>query len=93
MDEINNNLRVHEAEVELKIHERKEENELSNHWKSCCFDMDKRATIFFSTYTISLILLFFSIYKLSGDLTCDQNNTWIGLLTFVVGIYIRAPTF
>jgi hypothetical protein len=93
MDEINNNLRVHEAEVELKIHEHKEENIINNTWKSCCFTLDKRSTIFFSTYSMSLILVFFCIFKLSGNLSCAEQNTWVGLMTMVIGIYMRAPTF
>ena len=47
MDELN----IHKEEIELKIHEQKEASDLSNHWRSCCFDMDKRATIF-SVHTL-----------------------------------------
>lgn len=87
MEQVN----IHKEEVEIKIHEKESENDLTNHWKSCCFELDKRSTVFFSTYTMSLILVFFCIYKLAGELPCPEQNAYIGLLTLIIGVYIKTP--
>ena len=62
-------------------------------YKSCCFSIDKNSTIFFSTLTISLICLIFSLYKLTLDLKCEESNTYMSLVTFILGIYIKSPMF
>ena len=65
-----------------------------NQWHSCCFKTsDKRLLKFISIFTISISVLIFSFYKLSTDITYDEQNTYIGLITLIIGIYIKSPVF
>jgi hypothetical protein len=88
MDELNTQSKA----IELKIHEKESDNRINNTWKSCCgLTLDKRSTIFFSTYSMSLILVFFCIYKLAGEISCSETNVYISLLTLIIGVYIKNP--
>jgi len=91
MDEEKKGLRS-ETQVNLKIQEEQAENDLENGWDSCCFRADRRAITYFTTLSISLVIIAFCIVKLSGDRSCEETNGWMSLLTFVIGIYIRAPS-
>ena len=62
-------------------------------YKSCCFAINRRATIFFTTLSISLITITFCIFKLTQNLTCPEQNSYMSLLTFILGIYMRSPLF
>jgi hypothetical protein len=75
----------------MDIEQQKQEH-IENTWTSCCVRLDKQATLFFSTLGISLIMIIFCMNKLSGTLTCEETNTWISLLTFILGIWIKTPT-
>ena len=80
-------------EVEQKIHQKEVESKIDNEYKSCCLVMDKRALSFFSTLSISFTVIVFCIVKLSIVESCEEQNTYIGLLTLILGIWIRSPTF
>lgn len=60
-------------------------------WRSCCLEMDKRAVMFFTTLGISVAVMIFCGVKLSFADTCDETNTWMALLTFILGIWIKTP--
>jgi hypothetical protein len=60
-------------------------------WDSCCFRIDKRVVIFFSQFTIGLMVISFSLYQLNKDNSCDHQQIYIGLLTMMVGIFLPAP--
>jgi len=80
-------------DIELKIHEEKNKTELENFWRSCsgCI-IDKRSLTFFTTLCISLIIIAFCIVKLSLTTSCEETNTWLALLMFVIGIWIKNPS-
>lgn len=61
-------------------------------WKSCCLVMDRRFVVFITQFSISLAVLFFSMYKLLTSLTCDETQVYIGLLTMIIGVYMPQPT-
>ena len=48
------------------------------YWKSCCFELDRRAVKFFSQLTISLIVVIFSLYQLHND---KNTDIYLSLLT------------
>ena len=77
----------------VTINERKAELDLEIRWKSCCFTMDRRAIMYFTTLTVSGIVMALCIVKLSEDIPCEQQNGWISLLSLVIGIYIKSPQF
>jgi hypothetical protein len=78
-------------EVNLNIHEKKSNIEIDNTFRSCCLTMDRRALSFFTTLSISLIIISFCIVQLSGADSCEETNTWLALLMFVIGIWIKSP--
>jgi hypothetical protein len=57
-------------------------------WKSCCFELDRRAVKFFSQLTISLIVIIFSLYQLYRD---KNTDIYLSLLTMIMGVYVEAP--
>lgn len=61
-------------------------------WRSCCLEMDKRAVVFFTTLGISVAVMIFCGVKLSFADTCEETNTWMALLTLILGIWIKTPT-
>ena len=74
----------------LVNHEEKKEDD--NNWRSCsgCL-IDKRSLGFFTTLGISVIVIAFCIVKLSLTTSCEETNTWIALLMFVLGIWVKSP--
>ena len=79
-------------EIEVKKHDLKIDID-DKTWKSGCLIIDRKAVVFFSTLTISLIVIGFCIFKLTYSESCEAQNTYIGLLTLVLGIWIRSPSF
>jgi hypothetical protein len=62
-------------------------------WKSGCLQMDKGAVMFFSTLGISLIIIAFCIYQLVSSTSCETQTTYMGLLTLILGIWVKSPAF
>lgn len=62
-------------------------------WKSGCVQMDKGAVMFFSTLGISLIIIAFCIYQLVSSTSCETQTTYMGLLTLILGIWVKSPAF
>jgi len=74
------------------IFNQNENNNLERYiWKSGCFQTDKRVVIFFSQFTIALMVISFSLYQLNKDNSWDHQQIYIGLLTMMVGIFLPAP--
>jgi membrane-bound ClpP family serine protease len=82
--------------IQSKIHnkEKKVDDEINNKWQSCCNKTtDKRLLRYISTSVISGSILTLSIVKLMSDIDCEDKNLYVGLLTMVLGIYIKSPIF
>ena len=67
-------------------------SESSNLWKLCtCGTIDKRLLIFAGNFSISIIMLSFSIVKLSTSKECEEQNTYVGIITLILGIWVKSP--
>ena len=77
--------------LEHKIHI--EDEKIKNTWRSCCdIPSDRRLLMFISSFSITLIIITFSCYKLSlEDVDCSSENTYIGLITLLIGLWIKSP--
>ena len=60
-------------------------------WRSCCLEMDKRAILFFSQLTISLVILVFCVTLLVLNQDCSTFSRYSPLITFMVGIWLPQP--
>jgi hypothetical protein len=60
-------------------------------WNSCCMTLDKRATLFFTQLIISLLIMVFCIYQLVHLTDCNSQQTYISMLTLVVGLWLPQP--
>ena len=83
---------------EIEVHEKKEitlevKDREDRTWKSGCLQMDKGAVMFFSTLGISLIIIAFCIYQLTTSESCERQTTYMGLLTLILGIWVKSPAF
>lgn len=86
-------------DVELKIDtpRRKSENNISElsdktfnrkvFWKSCCFELDRRAVSFFTQLFISLLIIIFCLFQLHTLPKCDSSE-YLSLLTMVLGVWV-----
>ena len=81
---------------EVIIHpvtEQEEKEEESKIWKSCCFSINREVVVFITQNLIGLLIILFCIVKLNDDLDCSDQQTFISLLTFIVGILLPNPRF
>jgi hypothetical protein len=62
-----------------------------NLWRSCCFLVDKRMTVFISQLIIALAVISFSFVQLIRSNDCESNQLYVGLLTMVLGIFLPSP--
>lgn len=86
-------------DVELKINtpRRKSETNISElseknfnrkvFWKSCCFELDRRAVSFFTQLFISLLIITFCLFQLHTLDKCDSTE-YLSLLTMVLGVWV-----
>ena len=58
-------------------------------WTSCCLKMDSSAALFFAQLIISLFAMIFSCHQISQN---QNENTFIALLTFILGVWLPSPT-
>ena len=68
-----------------------EERKFDNTWTSCCLRTDKRAVVFFSQLTISLIVIFFCVYQLIHVEECEAQSLYSSILTLVLGTFLPSP--
>jgi len=61
-------------------------------WDSCCLRLDKRATIFFSQLSISVMVMSFSTLQLVRLGDCESQQAYIGLLTLCLGVWLPQPS-
>lgn len=75
----------HRIEIEDKVYD--------DIWTSCCgIKLDKRALQFFSQYFISLTLITFSMVQLIRLDNCSDQNTYLALLSLLIGIALPSPS-
>ena len=75
---------THEIDIDNINHE--------NQLKNCCgTTSDKRLLMFIASLTISLIAIAFSCYQLSRKLDCESQSVYIGILTLILGVWVKSP--
>ena len=81
-----------EEKENLRENDQKKDERL-NTLRSCsgCL-IDKRLLAFFTTLFISVSIIIFCIYKLYYSEECNSKNTWLGLLMFILGVWVKSPT-
>jgi hypothetical protein len=60
-------------------------------WRSACFQVNKSFVVFLAQFIIALAVLSFSLYKLTGDASCEDTQAYLGLTTMLVGVFIPTP--
>ena len=66
-------------------------NEVENSWRSCCFSVDKNATVFISQLSVCILVISFCMYQLLHSKSCEKDSLYSGLLTLILGIIIPNP--
>ena len=64
-----------------------------NTWRSCCYDLDKNAVMYFTQIGIIFFVICFAVFKLITNESCEVQTTYMSLLTLCIGIIAPAPTF
>ena len=73
----------HKIEVEDKKYE--------NEWGTCCGQLDKRCLIYGVQMSLVFLIMGFCIFKLNTALDCNESQTFLGLLTMLVGLVLPSP--
>ena len=64
-----------------------------NTWRSCCYDLDKNAVMYFTQVGIIFFVICFAVFKLITDNSEGSQTIYMSLLTLCVGIVSPQPTF
>ena len=86
----------HSNSVNMKILEHRfkvQDARYKDTWKSCCIVLDRRAVQYFTQIIIMAGCMGFSIVQLSRLPDCTSQQTYIGLLTLLIGIMLPNPKF
>ena len=78
-------------EMEHKIE--MENIQQQNTWRSCCYDLDKNAVMYFTQVGIIFFVICFAVFKLITDNSEGSKSIYMSLLTLCVGILSPQPTF
>ena len=78
-------------EMEHKIE--MENIQQQNTWRSCCYDLDKNAVMYFTQVGIIFFVICFAVFKLITDNSEGSQTIYMSLLTLCVGIVSPQPTF
>ena len=76
-----------EHKIDMEIEDKK------NTWRSLCLVVDKNAVMYFTTIFIIVGIMIFCIFKLITDDSCVAQQSYMGLLTLLLGLVAPAPTF
>ena len=94
MNTIQSNTTISEMDIESPVGHPVEMDYSSYMWVCCCSKSgttDKRIIVFFSQFSITLIIIFFCIYQLILSNSCESDQLYMSLLTLVIGIYLPNP--
>jgi hypothetical protein len=62
--------------------------------QSCCTrrTSDRRLLTFIASLSLSSIIVIFSCHMLSRDhISCSSENTYVGLISLILGVWLRSP--
>lgn len=60
-------------------------------WRSACFDLDPRFTVFACQFIISFVVLALSVIKLMNNDTCPTQSFYGTILSTLIGIWMPSP--
>jgi hypothetical protein len=84
-------LNVDDAKLEHRQHLADEK--YKNTWESCCLVLDKRAVQYFTQITMICGIMSFAIIQLTRLDSCEAQQSYLGLLTLLIGILMPNPQF
>lgn len=94
--ELTPELKSRVLEVELKNEEKKVEHELEDNWNCCCITnrpTDSRLIKYLFQMSIIIAIITLCIVRLSEkNLPCEVANTYVGILTLLIGICLPSPS-
>jgi hypothetical protein len=77
---------------EVKIHIDEIDTNDDNLIRTCCGRVsDKRLLAFVASISLSSIVTIFSCYQLTQGLECSQETTYISLIMFILGFWLKSP--
>jgi hypothetical protein len=85
-------IRARKIEHAMDIEEKKiefEREDTRRHWRSCCFDLDRDGTVFFSKLFISTGVVVLCAYQLITLTDCSSQHMYSGLLGIILGSYLK----
>lgn len=82
--------------TQKKIIERRleiEDKKYDDNWRTCCCvnTTDKRIITFFTQIFIIIGVMIFAIYQLATNDTCETQQSYLSLLTLMLGIALPNP--
>jgi hypothetical protein len=86
--------REESKEIEIKKLEHTiemENKQQENIWQASCLKLDRRCLIFCNQVFFGLLLTTFSMYKLSKDVSVEEQMVWLSLLSTITGIFLPSP--
>jgi hypothetical protein len=86
-----NKINITESDFKIDVEDKEIPDE--HQVETCCSGTsDKRCHTLIVQTTISISVLFLCIFKLADhNLNCEQSNIYVGLLTMLIGIWIKSP--
>ena len=60
-------------------------------WRSCCIELNREFTIFFTKYFILISLMIFFSVELHISTTCEDKQLFMSLLTLMIGVAVPNP--
>jgi len=89
-------LKVRCIEEELKKEQKKFEHEIDDNWNCCCMKnrpTDSRLVKYLFQMSIIIAIITLCIVRLSEkNLPCEVANTYVGILTLLIGICLPSPS-
>lgn len=76
---------------DLELQRTNSERKVNIMWRSCCLELNRDFTIFFTKYIILIGLMIFFSYELHIAEDCNDKNLFQSLLMLVLGISVPNP--
>lgn len=90
MNCLKNNEEV-KPEEDLELQRTNSERKVNIMWRSCCLELNRDFTIFFTKYLILIGLMIFFSFELHIAEDCNDKSLFQSLLLLVFGVAIPNP--
>jgi len=90
MNCLKNNEEV-KPEEDLELQRSNSERKVNIMWRSCCLELNRDFTIFFTKYIILISLMIFFSFELHISKDCNDKSLYQSLLLLVLGVAIPSP--